>query len=153
MEPKIITLEAFKVMGPQIRMNPMTANYKDLWENHFDPHQQLIEACAAHPGYYGVYFSTGERGMADFVPSMAVRDDSVAAPPLVIRDVRGGLFAVFECSMAEIGGVWGFIYGKWLPQSEEYEEDPDGVCFERYSGGQDPAGMRVTIHMPLKKKR
>jgi AraC family transcriptional regulator len=152
MEPAITTRGSFQVLGIQVRIEPMSADYRAIWEDQFMPHHDAVRAVARDPGYYGVYFPCDEPGKVDLVAGMAVEELEQIPDGLVVREVPAGQYAVVECEMAEIGTTWGSVYGSWLPSSERYAEDPTRACFEYFPPGVEKGEARVSIHVAVKEK-
>lgn len=155
MEPKIVTREAFTVMGVIVRCNPMDADYSAIWEKQFMPYHDQISPLSTDKAYYWVYFETGEENLADVMAGMAVGE--AASPPegLVVREVPTARYAVFECAMdmETIGETWGRIYSDWLPASR-YEHDVSLPSFEYIPPDAERAGgFPVFIHVPVRERR
>ena len=151
MEPKIVEKEAFWVMGVGVRGNPMQLDYGDIWGRQFGPVAQTLMALSTDGSFYGAYFGTGEEGVVDMVAGVAVRPDAQAVEGLAKRELPASTYAVFECTMAEIGQTWGHIEGQWKPASE-YEGNPEGGCFELFSGDDNSPNAPVVIYTAVRKK-
>ncbi len=152
MEPRMIKRPDAQVLGVMHRINPMEADYGELWEKEYMPRHRDVEALASEAGHYGVYYATDEENMADFVSGMLV-DESTAAPEgLTLRPIPGGDYAAFECTMGSIGPTWGDIYSKWLPSSG-YQEDESRPSIEYYSPETEDEQSPVTIMIPVKPRQ
>jgi len=149
MNPEIIERAEFSVLGITARINPMEADYQDLWGNQFTPRQNEIFALAAEPGCYSFYFGTEQEGLADFIAGVIVEQGTPAPEGLVVRAAPGGQYAVFACTMATLSPTWGQIYAEWLPSSE-YVEDESRPSYEYYAVdmGEGPDAP-LTIHVPI----
>jgi len=55
-EPKILTRDAFKVMGVVVRCNPMSADHTGMWEKQYMPYHDQISPLSTDKAYYCVYF-------------------------------------------------------------------------------------------------
>lgn len=152
MEPKFITKEAFNVMGIMARIKPDAADYQAIWSGQFDPVHDQVRAFSTSEGYYGVYFATDEPGMVDMLAGMAVGSADTVPEGLVVRIVPAAEYAVFECAMDALRPTWGAIYGRWLPSSEQHEQDETKACFEFFPPGSETGESPVLIHVPLKGK-
>ena len=150
MEAELRDRPAFPVMGTQVRIHPMTADYEAIWHQ-FLPREAEIAPFTAEQVYYGVFYPTEEEGQDDFIAGMAVT--GVETPPegLVLREVGAAREAVFACTMATIGETWAGSFQEWLP-ANGYEYDHPSPCYERWTP--DPAGGHpaVTIHVPVRRK-
>ncbi len=150
MEPTITDRPAATVLGIQLRINPMQADYTDIWRNQYEQYHDLIASFATDEACLGVYFDCGEPEMTDFMACREVPSGTTAPAGLAVRDVPGGKEAVFECTMSTIGPTWGSIYGEWLPTSG-YAADEARPCYERFAPGCHEGIVPVTIHVPIKK--
>lgn len=150
MEPIVQRREAFRVMGIQARINPMSADYNDLWRNRFEPRFPEIRKYAGNQTCYGVYSPCGEPEMVDFVAGMRVGEVDVVPEGLVVRDVPACDEAVVECTLSTIGPTWGRLYGEWLPGSG-YAPDDSLAAYEEFPAGECGPDSRVIIHMPVRK--
>ncbi len=138
--------EAFTVLGVQVRVNPMTADYKAIWEQ-FMAREAEVTPHNSDGVYYGVFFPTGEEGLDDHLAGMAVTGVTEAPEGLVLREVPAGQEAVFPCTMDTIGATWASAF-EWLPANGQ-EYDHPLPCYERYVPS--PQGPpTVTIHIPVR---
>lgn len=150
MDAKIVKRPGSYVLGIGARINPMEAEYGELWEKQFTPRHDEIKALATEDDYFGAYYGTEEEGMADFIAGMAVGELDQVPEGLVHREIPAGEYAAFECTMATIGPTWGAIYEQWLPESG-YVEDETRPSLEQYPPdmGEGPDAP-VTILVPIK---
>lgn len=152
MQVEIVQRKNAQVLGIMARINPMNADYGELWGKRFTPYEQVVEALAVESGYYGVYYGTDEPGMVDFVAGMMVGQVADVPEGLTLRAVPGGTYAAFACTMSTIGQTWSNIYSQWLPASE-YVEDEARPAMEYYPPDMStgPDGV-LTILVPLRHK-
>lgn len=152
MEPKIVTRDAFNVMGVIVRCNPMGADYSAIWEKQFMPYHDQISWLSTDKAYYCVYFETGEENLADVMAGMAVGEVASIPEGLATREIPMARYAVFECTMKTIGETWENIYSDWLPASH-YEHDAPLPSFEYFPPDDERAGdFPVSIHVPVREK-
>mgnify|MGYP000942399806 CR=1 FL=1 len=152
MQVEIVQRPAAHVLGIMARINPMNADYNELWGQRFTRYEQIVTALAVEPGYYGVYYATDEPEMADFVAGMMVRQVADVPDGLTLRAVPAGTYAAFACTMSTIGQTWADIYARWLPASE-YVEDEGRPALEYYPPDMSPSPDGVlTILVPIKSK-
>jgi len=150
MQAEIVELQERTILGIQARINPMAADYGDLWGRQFEPHRMEIDPLAVEEGYYSAYFGTEEEGMADFVGGVVVAQGTEAPAGLVARPLGGGTYAKFACTMSTIGPTWGGIYGQWLPTSG-YVEDESRPGIEYYPpGDQDSPDAPVHVYIAVR---
>jgi len=144
MEAKIINRDDSHVLGIHAVINPMAADYQELWGKQFNARQADIDPLASESGYYSAYFGTGVEGQVDFVAGVMVDADAIVPEGLVKRPVPGGEYAAFECGMSEISGTWGRIYGEWMPSSG-YVEDETRPSLEFYAGASEDAAATILV--------
>ncbi|MBN1641216.1 MAG: GyrI-like domain-containing protein [Anaerolineae bacterium] len=70
-------------------------------------------------------------------------DGAPAPEGVVVRQVPGSLYAVFECAAARIGPTYSHVYETWL-SSSPYEFTPGGADFE-YDPPEGAAGVSPAI--------
>jgi predicted transcriptional regulator YdeE len=150
MEIEIVHREAFDVLGVQERVIPAEADWGAIW-GHFMAYHDMIRAAAVDKGYYGVFFATGQEGVADFVACMAVQGVSEAPEGLVLRHVPAQRYAAFHCVMRDPGVTWNYAYSEWLPASE-YEVAQPHADFEYYPPGSESDDSPVVVYIPIREK-
>lgn len=154
MEPKFVEKDAFNVMGFSLRGNPMTMNHKGAWDEFMKYYDKVMEF-SIERGYYGVYFGVeGEEGVVELIAGMAVDNVDEVPQGLAMREVSKASYAVFECNMNTLGQTWGYIYGEWLPKSQQYEnaEDATHACFELYPPDFSSESSSLFIYTPIRAK-
>lgn len=148
MNVEIVNRPDAQVLGISARINPMQADYNDLWSHRYDPHEAEIAALATEPGHYGVYYACGQPGMADFVAGRIVGAVAEVPEGLTLRPLPGGAYAAVSCALGSVGPTWQQIYGGWLPSSG-YAEDESRPSFEYYAPGTVGPDDPVTIYLPV----
>lgn len=152
MNPEIRERAAFQVMGIQVRVNPMTANYQEIWGSQYAPREAEVAPFSPDKAHCAVYFCAGQGdGLVDLVAGMRVEGVSAAPEGLVLRQVPAAREAVFTATLDTIGPTWGRIYGDWLPNSG-FERDDASADYEVYPPEFGPQGGTLTIHVPIRKK-
>lgn len=147
MQPEIVQLPDRYVMGCVARIEPMSADYPTLWSQGFAPHESSVSTIATEPGYYGVYYGTEQPEMVDFVAGIIVAADAEPIEDLALRDLPGGTYARFACTMETLGQTWGAIYSQWLPAGG-YLVDETRPALEYFPPGMDPE-MTIWILVPV----
>ena len=148
MNVEIVNRPDANVLGIAARINPTEADYGDLWGRRFGPREPEIAALAVEPGYYGVYYGTGQPGIVDFIAGMVVGDVADVPEGLTLRPLPGGAYAAFSCTLSGIGATWGQIYGQWLPASG-YAEDESRPAFEYFAPNASGPDAPVVIYVPI----
>ena len=150
MEPKLVSREAFTVMGVAVRGNPAKLDYNDIWMSQFMAREADIKPYSVDGAYYGAYFCTGQEGLVDMIAGMAVEGVSDAPEGLVMREVPAATYATFECTVGTIGPTWGTIE-RWLAEGE-YEWDHSKSDFEYYPPETAGEASPVTIYVGVRRK-
>jgi predicted transcriptional regulator YdeE len=145
MEPQFVERDALVVMGVQSREPYQTDDFGPIWQE-FETHHREIEAHSTDGAFYGVNFDDG--GVTEYLAGMAVEGVEEAPGGLTVRDVPGGGYAVFECTVSTIHDAYEHICHKWLPASE-HQQDPSRPCFERYPPDTTTGESPVLIHIPV----
>jgi predicted transcriptional regulator YdeE len=153
MEPTICKRHNFTVMGISNRMSiseESGENYAKIWAD-FERYNEPLKKISIDKKYYGVTFATDKLDLVDYVVGMAVSDKTNPLDEgLVVRPVPAAEYAVFECTVQNIGQTYQYIINKWLPASP-YEISSKAASFEEYPPeGQDKFPVR--IHIPVSKK-
>ena len=151
MNAEIVVREDAQVLGITARIKPMEADYRELWDKQYGPHEDVVAALAAEKGCYGVYYGTDQEGVADFIAGMVVGDVGDVPEGLTLRELPGGQYAAFQCTLSTICNTWGNIYSQWLPASG-YVEDESRPGIEHYPSDAMGTDAPVTIYVPVKEK-
>jgi len=151
MNAEIVERVDAKVLGVMARINPMNADYTDLWSNRFGSRQREIAPLAIEEGCCGVYYGTDQEGMVDFVAGMVVDDVDRIPDGLTVREIPGGTYALFSCTMSTIGPTWNRIHSQWLPTAD-YVEDESRPSIEYYPASGEGADSPVTIYLAVTRK-
>lgn len=151
MEPRIITLESFEVMGTVSRIAPEEETgetYGRVWKT-FESHLNAIRPHSTDQAYYGVNFPTKDEGVFDYIAGMAVRGAATPSEGLASRRIPEARYAIFECTASKIGETYQYIFRTWLPNSP-YRPSGSAPVFEQYAPeGENPL---VRIHIPIEDK-
>ena len=152
MEPKIIERDSFIVAGNLTRIKPEDDNeerYGLIWKE-FEIIHPSIKGLSVDRAYYGVSFSAREGIGVDYIAGMAVSDPTIVPDTLEKREVPKARYAVFECSLAEIGETYRYAFAEWLPRSP-YNLNTSVPVFEQYPPMGQEAEL-VQIFIPIKPK-
>lgn len=146
MSPRFVTRDPFWVLGLQRTASPFQMDYESFWAE-FARYADQLAPLASAPGNYGVYFPTGVEEL-DIFAGVAVPADVEVPEGLVLREVAGGDFAVFESNIAELADTWVKIYQKWAPSSSR-AADHHRPAYEWFSPEAMEGQRPVLIHVPL----
>ena len=148
MKPKIVSREAFQVMGVVGHFDSAGVNFGPLWKD-YTAFSDQIEPLSAGEGYYGVYLGADYSQPIDYMAGMAVREGVGTPEGVEVRDVPAALYAVFACSLQSPGSTYGFVFDEWLPTSE-YEQDTK-FGFDYYPPAATGGDFPMQIWFPVKK--
>lgn len=155
MEPKIILMEGFSVMGVMARVDPDQPGFFDeMWMKRFMPAEERIRKYATDQAYYGVFFHPQDpQAPVDYLAGMAVSGPEARAEAgdIVIRQVPSATYAVYECTFRDLGQASDFLLGRWLPASP-YEYAHPLPDFEYYPPSCECSDSAVLIYIPVRKK-
>jgi len=150
MEPKMVTRDAFTLMGVMERFAHGNEDFEGIWKRFMRYHDQ-IQPLSTDKVYYGVYFVIDEGKELDCLAGMAVADVDSIPDGLVVREVPAARYAVFECTVETISDTYDWIFGQWLktaPYARPGENSPK-ADFERYPPATDSGDTPVLIHIVL----
>jgi predicted transcriptional regulator YdeE len=150
MEPKIVSREAFNVMGVVGHFESAGKNFGPLWQGYMSHHEQ-IEPLSAGEGHYGVYLGADHSSPIDYLAGMAVQAGADVPEGVELRKLPAATHAVFSCSFQQLGPTYGYIWGKWL-QSSAYAQDTSRFGFDSYAPGTDGGESTVEIWLPVVEK-
>ncbi|MFA6111474.1 MAG: GyrI-like domain-containing protein [Candidatus Latescibacterota bacterium] len=141
---------AFAVVGAAQAGQLGQFNYGEIWEKQYMPMDALLKPFNIDGGYYGV--TLGEEGHLVYLAGVAVEGLAELPPGAARRVVPAACYAVFDCTLSQIGATWQAAYGEWLPASD-YVLDTEAVDFEYYPPPGDQGEQRVEIHIPIKPRK
>lgn len=149
MEPRIVTRDAFTVMGPMERFTDKNEDVGSLW-GRFMSHRDSIQPYSTDEFCYGVSFQNVQEDTWDYVAGMAVSGVSPDSTPdgVVVRQVPAACYAVVECTLETMDETFKFIYEDWLPSSA-YEHDKSGPVLDCYPPGTDSGDSPVVLYVPI----
>ena len=149
-EPRLVQREAFWLVGMQITVKPMTAEIPALWQR-FAPRMGEVPDVAEPKVSYGAMQNFDQqKGTLEYMAGVSVTTLARMPDGMTSMEAPPNTYAVFEATLASIGGVFCQIYETWLPTSNfEHVEAP---YFERYDERFDPAVPHsvIEIYIPVK---
>jgi AraC family transcriptional regulator len=149
MEPKLVTLEAFTVVGMKYRGVNEQNEIPQLW-GRFVPRIGEIRHRTSNGATYGVMDNFDEAtGEYDYVASLEVARAADLPDGMVAVQVPAAQYAVVDCTLPEIGAAYQRLHA-WVVASE-YERAPT-PDFEYYGPGFDPQdpGSVLSLYLPIK---
>jgi predicted transcriptional regulator YdeE len=146
-EPQIVEKGTFAVMGVQSASPFETDDFETIWEEYMAHHEE-VEPYSTDGAHYGVTFPGEEEGVLEYLAGMATEGVEEAPEGLVLREVPGGRYAVFGCTVAAIHDTYEHIFHEWQPPAGS-EVDSSRVGFERYEPGTASGESPVSIYVPV----
>jgi predicted transcriptional regulator YdeE/DNA-binding transcriptional MerR regulator len=152
MEPKIINLDAFQVVGMRYFGKNEQNDIGELWDK-FLPHLDEIQHIAPGPAVsYGVC-TGGEIGEAfEYIAALPVSRLENIPAGMVGKSLPAQTYVVMEAhGLADIGPTYGRIMEEWLPGSGYHPaEGPDFELYPEDMNPDDP-GAPIYIYYPIQK--
>jgi AraC family transcriptional regulator len=151
MEPKIVSRPAFTVAGLVHRGTADGEKIAALW-GQFGARMGELQPVIEPDVAYGVMANYCEdTGEFDYVAASQVSSGEGLPAGFIAVPVPESNWAVFTTTIPEMGKVYPYIYGTWLPQSG-YQHGP-APEFESYGPGFDPADptCECEIYIPIVK--
>jgi predicted transcriptional regulator YdeE len=149
MEPRILELEGFRVLGLARRL-PAEEQTEEvfgvIWSG-FESRIGEIRVHATDGAFFGLSFPGDLPGEVEYVAAMAVSPTIASPEGMVIREVPAARYAVFDCPVTSIGETYRFVFEAWLPNSG-YHLNAVVPVFERYPP-EEQGSSSVQIHVPI----
>ncbi len=152
-EPRIVELQTIKLLGLQERFVNGQEDHEGIWKRFMD-HIDQIKPHSVDGAFYGANFATESKQALDYLAGMAVGDVMDVPEGLTLREMPASHYAVFECTVGEIGATWQYILGQWL-QTTPYDMPPMSAGkadFERYPPETGSADTVVRLHLAIEDK-
>jgi AraC family transcriptional regulator len=151
MEPRIVSVPAFTVVGMKYRGKNEQNEIPQLWSQ-FGPRMGEIKHKVDRDIAYGVMGNYDENtGEFDYVAAIEVERADGIPTGMASWVVPEQTYAVFVCTLPTIRETFQHVYETWLPQSG-YQRGSD-VEFEFYDADFDPQdpSSEMQIYIPIKK--
>jgi AraC family transcriptional regulator len=152
MEHKIVSREAFKVVGMKYRGKNENQEIPQLWRD-YGARWKEIEDVVNPEVAYGVMDNYDEStGEFDYVAAMEVARVKATPEGMMSWGIPEQTYAVFPCTLATIRESYDAALKKWLPDSK-YKHS-GGTEFELYDEDFDPQDPDSLFYyyMPIKEK-
>jgi len=145
------TSGTFTILGVACRITRGSESpelFVRIWKA-FESRRHEIDSIATQKVYFGVNLPTDDDRVTEYVAGMRVAPDTAAPEGLEARDVPGGEYAVFECSLDAIGASYQHVFTVWLP-SAAVQFDPGRAPFEEYP--ENTPEQPVRLHIPVRQR-
>ena len=152
MEPKIVTLESFAVVGMPYLGKNEHGEIGQVWDEFNHRAGEIRHFDTTKNGAYGVC-SPNPQGLVDYVAAFPVTRTKDIPPGMVSREVPAQTYVVFEAhGVSDIGPTYSRILKDWLPNSGY--RPGEGPDFEYYPPEFDPDQAdtgTIHIYFPVQK--
>lgn len=148
MEYKLINKDQFIIIGVKKRIKSEIPYFTEVW-NEFMENYDKVKDNSIDDGFYGLNDAPNENNIQDYIAGIAV-DDSYqnSASTFTIHIQPSSLYAVFECSVNNIGATYLKIFSEW--NDGQYKVNDRNIpCFEYYPPNTMKADDKVLIHIPV----
>ena len=148
MEPKIVHLPAFTVVGMQYRGKNEQNEIPQMW-GRFVPRIGEIQHRADNGATYGVMYGYDEAsGAFDYVASLQVTQAADLPAGMVAVEVPAALYAVVDCTLPVIGQTYQQLQA-WIAESEHARAGtPDFELYPPSFNPGDPNSI-MSIYIPI----
>lgn len=150
MEPKIVNVEGFTVVGMRYRGTNAENEIPQMWQV-LGPRVPEIKHIASHDAAFGISDNMDKAtGEFDYIAGFKVARVEDLPEGMVRWEVPGGRYAVFTCTLPTLGETFKHAYYTWLPASEY--EPTGGPDFELYDEAFDPQDpdSKMDVYIPIK---
>ena len=148
MEPKIVYLPAFTVVGMHYRGTNQEDEIPQMW-GQFVPRIGEIQYRADNGATYGVMYGYDEAsGAFDYVASLQVTQAANLPPQMVAVELPAAQYAAVDCTLPIVGQTYRELQA-WIAASEHARAGtPD---FELYPPSFNPGdpGSIMSIYIPI----
>ncbi len=157
MEPRIVTKEAFAVVGIPFKGQISSGPYEDGENN--NEIGKAWDAFNARAGEItgwsspaiGLCFGMPNDDEPWYIAGAEVAHAGAVPEGMVARDVPAQKYAVFECTLPTLGETYKYIMEEWQPASGyERADAPDFEVYDDNWAMNDPAGSPMYVYWPIR---
>ncbi len=147
-QPRIVSNNAFTVVGMAIDTTPGSSDIGALWQTLMG--QPPHDFARAEPGVsYGVMQLERSSGVLRYMAGEAVSGEVNAPQELQLWNVAACDYAVFPANLENVSQVFNHAYANWLPSSGFTRGDaPDLERYGQDFGNQNP---NFEVWIPIQK--
>ena len=148
MEYKIVSKDRFTVIGVKKRIKSEVPYFTEVW-NDFTENVDKVKVNSIDDGFYGINEAPDEDNVQDYLAGIAVDDNYQNSDETFTKHVQpSSLYAVFECSVNDIGPTYMRIFPEW--NDENYKvNDKNICCFEYYPSNTINLNDKVLLYIPV----
>ncbi len=148
MQPKIVPQPVLRLVGLEIRTQPMSPEIPALWRRFAARLSEI--AGATEPGVaLGAMRNEPDQALV-YLAGVPVAANALVPAGMTAWALPAGVHAVFEFPFGDIGRAYPFIFGTWLPGSGR-QQDTRPVL-ERYGAdfSPDQPASPMQVRVPLR---
>jgi len=137
----MLTLDAFTVVGPVYRGHNQAGEIPAMWQNVYLPRMDEIRHVIDGDESWGVFGNHQPDGSLTYMAGSRVEKAEDIPEGMQAWELKAQTYAVFPCTLAQIGKTLAYIHQEWLPASgylhaaapeleyygKAFLEAPDGV--------------------------
>ena len=152
MEVKIITKPAFTVVGDEYHGKNENEEIKALWQKAVPRFDQIQHVTYPNTmDSYGLCGELEDNGSFRYVAGLEVNKAEGVPDGMTVWEVPEQTYAVFPCTLAEIGQTYEYAHGTWMPDKGYKRADgPDFEYYDETFEPQDPESI-IYIYIPVMK--
>jgi AraC family transcriptional regulator len=142
MEPQIVSKPAMTLVGLKLHGKLEGMDLKSLW-NEFGPRMTELASTANLAICYGAMDNYDEAtGKFDYLAACEGKNIAAVPAGMVSWSVPAQTYAVFPCTLPQIGEAWTMAYQQWLPHSGyRRAAGPEFELYDERFNPQDPASV------------
>jgi predicted transcriptional regulator YdeE len=151
MEPKIINKDQFKIIGLKKRFKGEKHNFYNIW-NEFMKHYNKVKSSGIDDGFYGINFPPDENDVQDYIAGIAVDNNFQNSSDILTEHIQpSSLYAVFDCTVGNIGETYMKIFSEWAKNSQYTVNNIP--CYDYYPPNTVKPDDKVFLYIPIIKNR
>jgi predicted transcriptional regulator YdeE/DNA-binding transcriptional MerR regulator len=157
MEPRIVTKEAFTVVGIPFEGPVSSGPYEDGENNNeIGKAWDVFNSRAGEIKHWsgpaiGLCFGMPDSEGPWYIAGAQVSQVDAVPPGMMARDVPAQKYAVFECTLPTLSQTYRYIMEQWQPASGyERADAPDFEVYDEKWDMNDPQGSPMYVYWPVK---
>lgn len=141
MEPQIVQKSALTLVGVQMHGKIEGMDLKGLW-NEFGPRMAEIKGGDPNVCYGAMDNYSEATGEFDYLAACEAKGAAVLPAGMVSWNIPAQTYAVYPCTLPQIGEAWTTVYQQWLPTSGyQRAAGPEFELYDEKFNPQDPAAV------------
>ncbi len=141
MEPQIMKKPAMTLVGVQVHGKMEGMDLKTLW-NSFGPRMAEIKGGDPNVCYGAMDNYSEATGEFDYLAACEAKGAGAVPAGMVSWTIPAQTYAVYPCTLPQIGEAWETVYQRWLPTSGyRRAAGPEFELYDEKFNPQDPAAV------------